>query len=91
MLLLAATMTVARQCFNSGGDYVSEFAVCNPADVAGPCCSGGDVCLSNGLCQNTAGDTYQGGCTDKSYKSASCPNFCTGNKVPNQSIFLASP
>ena len=77
--LLAATMDKPLDCFNAGGDYVREFGVCNTNNVASLCCLKGDVCLTSGLCKDTAGDLYQGGCTDKSYNSSACPKFCNGN------------
>ncbi|KAF2645041.1 hypothetical protein P280DRAFT_186354 [Massarina eburnea CBS 473.64] len=46
------------------------------------CCALGDVCLTNGLCQNPA-DYWNGGnafwtegCTDKTFNDPACPDYC---------------
>ena len=44
------------------------------------CCLLGDTCLSGNTCYNyTTGDLYQYGCTDSTYKDASCPFKCGWN------------
>lgn len=41
------------------------------------CCGVGHYCFSNGLCLDNGGmTTYRGGCTDRSWNSADCPQYC---------------
>jgi hypothetical protein len=42
-----------------------------------PCCIVGDYCFSNGLCLGTGSmTTYRGSCTDRSWASPDCPQYC---------------
>jgi len=50
-----------------------------PCDSEGEsaCCAEGEVCLTNGLCFGaTVGSVYRGACTDRSWNSAACPQYC---------------
>jgi hypothetical protein len=40
-----------------------------------------DTCLPNGLCRNSAVNFSRNFCTDKTWKSSSCLNVCTGDSV----------
>ncbi|KAK2011027.1 hypothetical protein LZ32DRAFT_659970 [Colletotrichum eremochloae] len=55
------------------------------------CCGQGYACLSNGMCQATGKELQKGGatelvrgaCTDRSWRSSSCPLFCINPETDN--------
>ncbi|KAF2738564.1 hypothetical protein EJ04DRAFT_509453 [Polyplosphaeria fusca] len=56
---------------------------CNSNATVSACCGPGFICLSNGLCspgpetqRNYRYDFYRSGCTDQSWNSTKCPQFC---------------
>ena len=61
------------------------------------CCSEGFICLSNSVCQkrDAANDTVgyaRGSCTDKSWRSSYCPNYCVRSGAPwNDSLTHRQP
>jgi len=62
-----------------------------------PCCPPGYACLSNGLCVKTDATNetvgyIRGSCTDKSWRSSYCPNFCVRGGPPwNDSLSKIQP
>ena len=65
---------------NNGG-------ACNINAGVSACCGPTFICLSNGLCQpgpeskkTYAYEFYRSGCTDATFNSSSCPQFCTGRE-----------
>ena len=71
-------------CYFPNGN-VSNGLACHPTAEASVCCGDGVACLSNGVCEHLSDSssssvaaTYytRGTCTDSSWKSASCPQFC---------------
>ena len=84
LLLQLLTITLARaSCYYpSGVRMFSDFEPCADPTARAPysgCCQLGDVCLPSGLCQwPEKKTTYRGGCTDSTWGSPSCPNFCPG-------------
>lgn len=66
---------------NNGG-------ACNPNAEVSACCGPTFVCLSNGLCKpgpdskkTYAYNFYRSGCTDATFNSTSCPQFCTDSEL----------
>lgn len=51
---------------------------CDPSAQTTACCAPGDSCFDNGLCLSQQFFFYRGGCTEKSFPSASCATRCTG-------------
>lgn len=41
----------------------------------------GDVCLNNKICLSGGVETIRGTCTDKTWSSADCPQFCQSKAV----------
>ncbi|KAF7556427.1 hypothetical protein G7Z17_g1409 [Cylindrodendrum hubeiense] len=82
---LSAGVTAA--CYYPNGDSASNDTACNPDDTYSPCCGDGYACLSDGVCQATgdeaqsddATEYVRGSCTDESWESDSCPQFCLTN------------
>lgn len=68
-----------------------NYGPCNPrAGSISLCCEFGDTCLANGLCVTPSGVYYNGGCTDDTYQSATCPQYCTtgGHRAMNVSLVI---
>ena len=98
---------LADACYHVNGDAIKDpaYVPCNliTPGVASSCCPTKradfpSVCLANGLCSND-NDIFRGSCTDKTWKSKSCPQLCTtgfgqrrqdvGDPVGGQNAFLS--
>lgn len=90
--LLFKKENMSQLCYAIDGIILPDHGSCNPG--AGPrvCCTAGQICLSNGLCAVDIGASsssassygyyyYNGGCTDSTYHSATCPRFCTTGMI----------
>jgi hypothetical protein len=79
--------TRATSCYYPSGDLSPTDFPCTSSGES-VCCGQGFICLSNGLCQNPSlpadspGIYSRGSCTDKSWASPSCQNFCVNNNAP---------
>lgn len=80
MISFAPTLTMSQICYALNGDYLPTFGTCNNTNFAGVCCRINDACLTNGLCSNSAGNMYRGGCTDQSFHSKACLPMCNGGE-----------
>ena len=98
-------------CYGMEGDQMnSNYVPCNVSStgnaddgVHSTCCNAAnaDICLSSGLCLSTIALAlgrvlWVNGCTDKTLKDPSCPQYCRGLKnglslynLPN--LFLSLP
>lgn len=74
-------------CYSPNGTLQPDDVPCYPSAKVSVCCSRGWTCLSNAVClliqdsdwpHLNVGSTYRGSCTDASWNSTECPNFCTG-------------
>ncbi|OQU98234.1 hypothetical protein CLAIMM_04050 [Cladophialophora immunda] len=91
LLLEASPATLAATCYNSIGNQDTSLVACDPNAESSACCSPGDMCYSNGLCQPGPEQPNKGltpyyvdGCTDPSWNSPVCMAQClnvTGNGV----------
>ncbi|EXJ53731.1 uncharacterized protein A1O5_12980 [Cladophialophora psammophila CBS 110553] len=91
LVLGSSPATLAETCYNNIGNQDTGFVACDPNAESSACCSPGDICYSNGLCQPgpeqpNKGITpyYVDGCTDPSWNSPVCMAKClnvTGNGV----------
>ena len=93
-LYLFADISIASNttCYFPDG-LQSKGSPCNPTANVSTCCGPGFVCLGNGLCAPGPNDRktydykfYRSSCTDSTWKSSACPNFCLGRKC-SHSIF----
>ena len=75
-LLADLPLAASTPCFTPQGYKLLHYGVCDPRSPISLCCITGDTCLSNGLCAGPFDELYRGGCSDKSYLSTRCPNFC---------------
>ncbi|KAK3306232.1 uncharacterized protein B0T15DRAFT_534742 [Chaetomium strumarium] len=88
-VLLTTLTTTARgasQCYFPNGRESSSDVPCDPSAEVSMCCPSRAACLSSGLCANpetgpNQGISYaRGTCTDKSWRSAVCPQRCRINQ-----------
>lgn len=64
-------------CYFVNGDIAFGAIPCFPTLTNSPCCWHNLDCLANGLCINPqTNGTLRGTCTDDSWKSAFCPQYC---------------
>lgn len=69
-------------CYFPNGDIADNNFPCTDDTEESFCCGRGGVCLEGGLCSPPSGnyDTYvRGSCTDKTWRSSSCPLYCVSN------------
>lgn len=70
------------KCYSPNGKLAASDFPCFLAQDTSACCGAGGVCLSNGLCEpvNAVGvsEIIRGTCTDPTWTSSSCPQYCTG-------------
>ncbi len=78
-LLFLLFSQASTLCYYPNGDLNDDLA-CNPSAAVSACCQRNWTCLSNGVCglTNSTGGTNYGrhSCTDKSWNSPACPQFC---------------
>ncbi|EGR44730.1 uncharacterized protein TRIREDRAFT_111955 [Trichoderma reesei QM6a] len=83
LLALLVTQSSAL-CFYPDGTPAPGDVPCTDSTANSVCCGTGYACLSNGICQATgdelkkpgATEFVRGSCTDKTFRSSSCPSFC---------------
>ena len=81
---ILATLTAAQTCYYPNGDPSPVDVPCPNSDL---CCPFNWECLSNGLCHDAASDQYdRRTCTDQTWQSAECPDFCTYSEAGNEAI-----
>ncbi|KAK4196888.1 hypothetical protein QBC40DRAFT_3836 [Triangularia verruculosa] len=69
-----------NKCFYPGGGESLDDVPCDADAEVSVCCgssASGGACLSNKLCMGTDGKMSRGSCTDKTFLSPECPNFCS--------------
>ncbi|KAK4181260.1 hypothetical protein QBC36DRAFT_227644 [Triangularia setosa] len=72
--------TAINKCYYPGGGEALDDVPCDPDAEVSVCCgrsTSGGGCLSNKLCMGTDGRMSRGSCTDNTWMSPECPNFCT--------------
>lgn len=79
-------VSVEAACYYPNGDLNPDDVPCNSSADASVCCGRGWTCLSNGVCMlgqdssvgsiSRIGSTYRTSCTDRSWNSTACPDFC---------------
>lgn len=88
-LLLLARARAA--CYYPDGSIAPNDTPCQDRTAESTCCGQGYACLSNGMCQATGKELQKGGatelvrgaCTDRSWRSSSCPLFCINPETDN--------
>ena len=90
--LLEKAVTVGAQtCYFPDGSVAGRDTPCRAptSDQASACCAYSDICLDNNLClgQNGSQSISRGSCTDQTWHSSECPQYCQDGKMP---IFLCA-
>ncbi|TKA82259.1 hypothetical protein B0A55_01698 [Friedmanniomyces simplex] len=75
----------AQTCYWPDGTQTeTNWTPCDASKSVTSCCDAADLCLNNGYCFSQAGNgngfpnrLVRGACTDKSWKSGSCPQYCS--------------
>ncbi|KAH6605409.1 hypothetical protein Trco_007116, partial [Trichoderma cornu-damae] len=76
LLSVPCSATLGKCYYPDGSPSLSDFP-CDPNAKNSPCCGGpGTVCLSNGLCQGSGENVIRGSCSDQSWTSPLCANYC---------------
>ena len=93
-LLYSLRSLTTAQCFYPNGQ-ASDDLECDPEEPETACCPRGYTCLSNGLCEltNSSGiaNYGRGSCTDLSWRSTLCPQFCQSGEASYLSPYLVNP
>ncbi|KAF3049679.1 hypothetical protein E8E11_009846 [Didymella keratinophila] len=83
LCLWSAVAATNSTCYFPNGKK-SNGGACNANAEVSACCGPTFICLSNGLCKpgpdtkkTYAYNFYRNACTDASFNSTSCPQFCT--------------
>lgn len=81
-----------RSCNFPDGTPSRNDTPCTSGNGEAVCCGQGFACLEDGVCQvtsfafqsnpdlNTGINYYRGSCTDQSWSSPDCPQFCIGSQ-----------
>ncbi|KAF6230559.1 hypothetical protein HO173_011096 [Letharia columbiana] len=92
---LRNAMADAQTCFYPDGSVSTHDTPCHSpsiGDGASACCGSTDICLNNSLClaQSGAELVTRGSCTDQTWQSPECPQYCSDeNPSGGALIFLA--
>ncbi|EFQ27716.1 uncharacterized protein GLRG_02860 [Colletotrichum graminicola M1.001] len=78
-------------CYYPDSSIAPNDTPCQDRTAESVCCGQGYACLSNGMCQATGRELQKGGatelvrgsCTDRSWRSSSCPLFCINPETDN--------
>ena len=67
-----------QTCYFPDKTVAAADVPCNGASSTSACCNFNDVCLDNGLCLQSEGPALmsRGSCTDSTWSSNQCPQFC---------------
>ncbi|KAE9370131.1 hypothetical protein N431DRAFT_468206 [Stipitochalara longipes BDJ] len=77
--LLTFSSTISATCFYPDGSIPGDYTYTPCGDAAvEPCCTSylEGACVAGGLCKNEDSQYYIGACTDKTWESPICPNYC---------------
>ncbi|KZL69274.1 hypothetical protein CI238_09089 [Colletotrichum incanum] len=91
LALFSLLSRVHAACYYPDGSISPNDTPCQDRTAESVCCGQGYACLSNGMCQATGKELQKGGatelvrgaCTDRSWRSSSCPLFCINPETDN--------
>ena len=86
LILVVRIQPVVGRCYYADGSVASGDTPCSLGGTS-TCCGSGYACLSNRICMATGDEAQKpgaslyvrGSCTDRSWRSASCPLYCIGS------------
>ncbi|KAF7195152.1 hypothetical protein HII31_03358 [Pseudocercospora fuligena] len=71
----------AQNCYYPNGDVSTTDAACSSSGDSA-CCPNNWECLSNGICYDPTNEYFnRNTCTDQSWESSDCPQYCTANNT----------
>jgi hypothetical protein len=76
ILAAAAQSSASAQCHSPDGTISPLDQPCYPSASESFCCPPSSICSGNKLCILPGGQALRGSCTDPSFSSVACPNFC---------------
>lgn len=90
-VLQLVASTSAQTCYYPDGSEAAGNRPCNTSTTYSACCSTTDYCLTNGLCFDAGGNNYmtRDSCTDSSWESNYCPQFCQTSSTSGGESLLA--
>ena len=89
-IFLAAVLTQANMisrssppkgvpvCYFPNHEIAPNNYACDLSSKVSFCCGIDAICLDNKICLNTVNEHIRGACTDKTWRSPDCPQYCTG-------------
>ncbi|KAL3298119.1 SKG6 domain containing protein [Colletotrichum asianum] len=91
LILSFSSVFIEAACYYPNGSIAPNDTPCRDDTAESTCCGQGYACLSNGMCQATgselqkdgATELVRGACTDRSWRSSSCPLFCINPETDN--------
>ena len=86
-------MTDAQTCYYPDGTVAPGDTPCHSLSIGGgssACCAKAHVCLSNNLCLHTDSQEAiaRGSCTDETWQSSECAQYCSDGSSPNRLSLL---
>jgi hypothetical protein len=90
LILFCLFSPIFSVCYYPNGDVTTSDVPCSDTTAESACCSVGYICLSNGICMQSndsieaqSFSSYvRGSCTDQTWRSSYCPNFCVNANAP---------
>ena len=84
-LITTVTTTAAQTCYYPNGEEAFKDTPCQTTQPGqtSACCASSAICLDNKLCLPQVGYEeviWRGSCTDRSWQSGDCPQFCQDGK-----------
>lgn len=79
-LLISPTAEGIKACYGSDSIQYPEDAPCFPDSEVSFCCKVGWACIQGNMCIDPSAPDLvvrRASCTDPTFKSSSCPNFCS--------------
>lgn len=65
-------------CYFPNGDIAWNNYACDLSTPVSHCCGVSMICLNNQICRSDMGNNIRGACTDQTWKSSDCPQYCLG-------------
>ncbi len=68
-------------CYSPDKSVAIDNYACNLSANVSVCCGVGSICLDNKICQNGNDQIIRGACTDSTWQSPECPQYCMGKSM----------
>lgn len=97
LIALANCSLQGAPCYNDDGKIIKGDVACNPDAEQSFCCGEYWTCLDSGVCSDQNTTQFIGSaetllaratCTDRTYSSSTCPQFCLGSELVQLRVHL---